>query len=104
MQNLFNIEDKDEIINRIDELHPDSKPMWGKMSVSQMLAHCMQPVRVALGEHKLGHSLIGKLLGKKFKNKMTHPDYVFQKNLPTPKSFVISNEPDFYISQQGLKM
>lgn len=103
MNNLFNQTDKDEIINRIDELHPDSKPMWGKMNVSQMLAHCIMPVRVALGEHKLGQSLIGRLLGKRFKNKMLKEDYVFDKNLPTDKSFVIRTTPDFYENQKALK-
>lgn len=103
MGNLFIEADKNEIINRIDELHPNSKPMWGKMSVAQMLAHCVHPIKVALGEHKLGHSLIGKLIGKRFKNKMMQDDYVFQRNLPTPKTFRVLNEPDFYESQQALK-
>ncbi len=103
MGNLFIEADKDEIINRIDELHPGSKPMWGKMSVAQMLAHCIVPVKISLGDARSSHSFIGKLLGKRFKNKMMKNDYVFQKNLPTDKSFIIKNEPDFYTNQQGLK-
>ena len=103
MNNLFNKEDKDEIINRIDELHPNSKPMWGKMNVSQMLAHCRVPVKVALGKTESKHSFIGKLLGKRFKAKMMKDDYVFEKNLPTDKSFVIKETPDFYSNQQELK-
>lgn len=103
MNNLFNRTDKDEIINRINELHPGSKPMWGKMSVSQMLAHCIVPVKVALGEKKLVQSLIGKLLGKRFKNEMLKDDYVFKKNLPAPKSFIVKETTDFYENQQGLK-
>ena len=50
MGNIFNEEDKDEIIRRIDELHPNSKPMWGKMNVSQMLAHCLVPTKISAGE------------------------------------------------------
>ena len=59
MGNIFIKEDKDEIINRIDELHPNSKPMWGKMSVSQMLSHCVHPLSVALGELMLKRNLAG---------------------------------------------
>ena len=103
MNSLFNKTDKDDIINRIDELHPGSKPMWGKMNVSQMLAHCIVPVKVALGETKSQHSFIGKLLGKRFKAKMMKDDYVFDKNLPTAKNFVIKETPDFYTGQQELK-
>jgi hypothetical protein len=103
MSNLFNADDKNDIINRIDELHPNSKPFWGKMSVSQMLLHCVQPIEVAMGRGSLKQSFLGKLIGKRFKNKMVRDDYQFRKNLPTPKSFVIKSEPDFYISQQTLK-
>lgn len=103
MRNLFTTADKDEIINRIDELNSASKPIWGKMSVSQMLGHCIVPIKVSLGETKLKHSLIGMLLGKRFKNKMMQEDYIFTKNLPTDKNFVIKTEPDFYANRQGLK-
>lgn len=103
MNNLFNKEDKDEIVNRIEELHPDSKPMWGKMSVSQMLAHCIRPIEVSLGTHQLSRSLLGKLFGKSFKNKMMKESWQFTKNMPTEKSFIVKEEPDFYVSQQSLK-
>ena len=103
MGNIFITADKDEIINRIDELHPNSKPMWGKMSVAQMQAHCIKPIEVSLGTHKPGHSLLGKLLGKRFKNKMMQESWQFKKNMPTVKSFVVKEEPDFYESQKALK-
>ncbi|WP_306354161.1 hypothetical protein [Flavobacterium sp. '19STA2R22 D10 B1'] len=40
MKNIFDEEISIETINRINELTPVSKPLWGKMSVDQMLAHC----------------------------------------------------------------
>lgn len=102
MGNLFDKTDKDEIINRIDELHPNSKPMWGKMSVSQMLAHCVHPVNVALGELKPKRNLFGVLFGKTAKKKLMS-EKPFPKNLPTDKNFLVKNEPDFYASQHALK-
>ena len=39
IKNLFDPSVKQEIINRINTLHPDSQPQWGKMNVAQMLAH-----------------------------------------------------------------
>ena len=103
MGNLFITADTDEIINRIDELHPNSKPMWGKMSVAQMLAHCIVPVKIALGETSSKQNFFGKLFGKPAKKKMMREDYAFPRNLPTDKSFVIKHEPDFYENQQQLK-
>ena len=40
MKSVFNENDANELIARIEKLSPDSKPNWGKMSVDRMLAHC----------------------------------------------------------------
>jgi hypothetical protein len=40
MKNLFTKEITNEVIDRIEELTLNSQSIWGKMSVSQMLAHC----------------------------------------------------------------
>ena len=40
MKNIFTQEVADEVIARIESLSANSQPVWGKMSVSQMLAHC----------------------------------------------------------------
>ena len=34
---------------RIDRLTPDHKPLFGKMNVNQMVCHCADQVRMALG-------------------------------------------------------
>ena len=40
MKNVFDKNDTHEFVNRIQNLTPETKSLWGKMSVSQMLAHC----------------------------------------------------------------
>jgi hypothetical protein len=35
---------------RIDKLQPDSKPVFGKMNVSQMLCHCADQIRIINGD------------------------------------------------------
>lgn len=40
MKNIFQTEVTQEIISRINNLLPNTPALWGKMSVSQMLAHC----------------------------------------------------------------
>jgi hypothetical protein len=40
MKDSFSLEDTAEFIIRIDKLTPNTKPIWGKMSVEKMLAHC----------------------------------------------------------------
>jgi hypothetical protein len=52
MKRLFSAKENQEIIDRINELTPDTPALWGKMNVSQMLTHCQQPLKVAYGELK----------------------------------------------------
>ena len=37
---IFDNSVSENIISRINKLNPESKPLWGKMNVAQMLAHC----------------------------------------------------------------
>jgi len=40
MKNIFDLGETTTIINRISKLTPETKQLWGKMDVAQMLAHC----------------------------------------------------------------
>src|SRR5579864_8592473 len=59
-----------DVISRMAQLSPDAKAQWGKMNVSQMLAHCQAPLLVALGEKQMKSNLTGKLFGGMIKKKM----------------------------------
>ena len=48
--NLFNPAKRQELISRINRLTPESKALWGKMSVGDMLCHCLDGNKMALGE------------------------------------------------------
>jgi Protein of unknown function (DUF1569) len=47
--NLFNPTKRAELITRVNLLTPESKALWGKMSVSEMLCHCLDGNKMALG-------------------------------------------------------
>ncbi|MEP6513239.1 MAG: hypothetical protein ABJA79_05190 [Parafilimonas sp.] len=76
-----------EILNRISQLTPNAKPLWGKMTVSQMLAHCSMPMQAMLGERKMPQTFFEKLFGKIAKKRMVSPE-PFKRNLPTNPRFV----------------
>ena len=40
MKNIFDAKETNTVIDRINKLVPITKPLWGKMSADQMLAHC----------------------------------------------------------------
>ena len=102
IKNLFDPTVKQDIIVRINKLNPDSKPLWGKMSVSQMMAHLLVPIGVADGTHKLKRTVLGRLVGPLVKSGL-YNEKPFKRNLPTDPSFVTSgSEKDFEIEKQKL--
>lgn len=50
MMSFFNPTKRTELIARINLLTPESKALWGKMSVGEMLCDCLDGSRMALGE------------------------------------------------------
>lgn len=94
MKNLFNAAENQELIDRINKLTPDTKPLWGKMTVSQMLAHSQSPLYVAMGEKNFKGGIMALLFGKIAKKQLVK-DEPFKKNLPTAPSFVVKDERNF---------
>ncbi|HEX8517684.1 MAG TPA: DUF1569 domain-containing protein [Bacteroidia bacterium] len=95
MESLFNPKDNQRIIDRINSLTNKSQAQWGKMNVSQMLAHSQVPLSVAFGEHKLKRGLMSVLFGRMFKNKLMKDEKPFDRNLPTDKRFIVVEQREF---------
>ncbi|HEX2787024.1 MAG TPA: DUF1569 domain-containing protein [Ignavibacteria bacterium] len=103
MKSLYNSADNQEVIDRINKLSPESKAQWGKMNVSQMLAHADITMKSALGEIKGKRTLMGKLFGNMVKKKITSDDTPFKQGLPTDKAFVMTgNEKNFEAEKKNL--
>ncbi|MCC7015061.1 MAG: DUF1569 domain-containing protein [Planctomycetes bacterium] len=91
---LFRPEDKEEMLARIRRLTPSSRPLWGKMGVAQMFAHCSVGLRAALSDLKPKRALMGILFGRLAKRGLTN-DKPFGRNLPTGPEFKITEPRDF---------
>src|SRR5579872_5748219 len=50
MKTLLNRADKEEILRRLDTIHPSSARRWGKMSAPQMIAHLNDAFRMFMDE------------------------------------------------------
>jgi hypothetical protein len=101
MKSLFNPVDSQEIIDRINRLDVDMKPLWGRMNVAQMLAHCQQPLKVAYGEAKGTQSFVGKLFGRLAKKQLLSGKPM-KRNLPTDKTFLIADSREFVKEKEQL--
>lgn len=50
MRTLQNARDRDQLLERLTRVRPDSQPRWGKMSAHQMICHINDSLRAPLGE------------------------------------------------------
>jgi hypothetical protein len=94
MLSLYNPARVQEIHERLGRLQPDSTRLWGTMSVSQAVAHCVEPMRASLGEAKPPRLWIGRLVGGLIKKLAIHNDRPLRRNTPTDPSFVVKGDPD----------
>ena len=101
VKNLFDPLVKEEIITRIYKLTPASQAQWGKMNVSQMMAHLQVPLGVGIGKNTISRSFIGFIFGPIAK-KMLYNNKPFKRNLPTDRTFIMTGEKDFEKEKKGL--
>ena len=103
MKSLFESENQQIILNRIESLNKTSQPNWGKMDVAQMLTHCQKPLEVAMGTLQLKTNIgFGKkILFKLFKSAM-YNDKPWQKNLSTVREFRITDVQEFMSQKERL--
>jgi len=101
MKSVFNLSDNAEFIARINKLTPESQAIWGKMSVSQMLAHCQVVIKVALGELQLKRGLLGILFGNVAKKQILN-DKPLKHNTPTFNQAKIVTDNGFEAEKAGL--
>ena len=103
MNTLYNDSDYASILKRLNELSAQSPATWGKMKVSQMLAHCSIALEVASGKRFPKRLLIGYVLGSMLKHKF-YNEAPFDKNSPTDPTFVIKEQRDFEKERAHLRL
>jgi hypothetical protein len=101
VDSLFDAAGRAHMLARLDALRADSVRQWGKMTIGQMLAHCQQPLRVALGELPLKRSLVGILFGRIAKRQLlTKP---WKPGMPTAPEFRVHDARDFAAERTTLR-
>ena len=105
MQTLFDQKAHQEILMRLDNLTENSKPIWGKMDVGQMVKHCQLPLLVATGKMELSEDIgiLKKMVLKLYKPIM-YNDKPWPENIRTPKDFRVVDKQNFSIEKDQLKV
>jgi hypothetical protein len=92
MKSVFDQQDVDELMNRIQKLSPDSQPQWGKMSVGQMLAHCNVTYEMVYTDKHPKATGIKRFLLKTFLKNPVCNEKPYPKNSRTAPQFLITTE------------
>lgn len=96
MQDIFDIKEAQNYIDRIQKLLPETPAKWGKMSVDQMLAHCNVTYEMIYEPQK--HKPTGgiaKFILKMFVKPKVVGEKSYPKNSPTAPQFIINGTKDF---------
>lgn len=102
MENIFRTEDCHEFENRINQLTSESKAIWGKMSVGQMLAHCNVAYEMAYEDiHPKPNPFIRIILKLMVKNSVVS-EKPYPKNNQTAPQFIIKDERNFNVERDRL--
>lgn len=96
IKNSFDREVSDEVIERINNITPEQKPLWGTMSADQMLAHCNVTYSLTYEPHK--HKKPGavmKFMLKNFVKKYVTSEKPYKINSRTSPEFIVTGQKEF---------
>lgn len=102
LPNIFTKEVAEGVIERINKLTPSSQPLWGKMSVAQMLAHCCVAYEMVYTNKHPNPGFFMRFILKNFIKKYVVSDKPYPKSSKTAPAFIISDERDFETEKNRL--
>lgn len=102
MKSVFNLKDSQDVIKRIQQLQPTTKANWGKMNVSQMLAHCNVTYELVYTDLHPKPNPVMKFIVKLMAKSTVVGDKPYKKSLQTAPMFIIKGDKDFEIEKKRL--
>lgn len=90
------------LVSRIRSLAPQSQPLWGRMAVGQMLAHCCVPYEMIYEDRHRRPSAPVRMLLKLFVKKSCVNDKPYPRNKATAPAFIIRDTRDFAVERDRL--
>ena len=102
LKNIFSTTVNDETIARVNSLSATTPAQWGKMNVSQMLAHCCVSYEMTYEDKHPKPNAFVRFMLKSFVKKNVTNEAPYKKNGPTAKTFIISGARDFEVERARL--
>jgi Protein of unknown function (DUF1569) len=102
LPNIFTTEATSNIVNRINKLTAESKPLFGKMAVAQMLAHCNVAYEMVYDNiHPAPNAFVKFILKALLKKKIVSEE-PYKQNGKTAPQFIITTDKDFEVEKSRL--
>lgn len=95
MKNIFDTAVANQTIARINALSADSKPIWGRMTAGQMLAHCNVTYEFVYENKHPKPTGFKKWMLKTFVKNIVVGTKPYKKGSRTAPEFLMRNEKDF---------
>ena len=95
LPNIFTPPVSEKVIERINHLTPDAVPGWGKMNVSQMLAHVNVAYEFVYDNKHSKPNFFMKFFLKTFVKKVVTGQAPYKHNSQTAPQFIIKGSRDF---------
>lgn len=102
MKNIFEPEVTEELITRINQLNANSRPLWGKMSVGQMLAHCNVLYEMEYEKKHKKPNVLMKFILKSFVKKIVVGNAPYKRSGQTAPQLIIKVDKDFTSEKKRL--
>ncbi|NNM32786.1 MAG: DUF1569 domain-containing protein [Gemmatimonadetes bacterium] len=103
---FFEPEIADAMVARIGALTAETEPVWGQMSVAQMLAHCSRPFESVYDpEYAKAHpppNFVVRTLLRLLVKPLVVGEKPYKRSMRTAPEFVIGEGRDFATEQQRL--
>lgn len=102
MKMIFDKEETQKLIDRINLLSPKSERIWGTMSVDQMLAHCNVAYTMVYDDTITKPDAFKKWLLKTFVKNVVVGDKPYKRSAQTAAEFIIEGTRDFQFEKEKL--
>jgi len=102
MNNLFNPEETEAVIKRINNLSAVTNPKWGKMSVDKMLAHCNVAYEMVYGDKHPKPKGLKRMLVKLLIKPLVTSEKPYKKNGQTAPQFLMKDDKNFEAEKERL--
>lgn len=102
MKNIFDKNEAETYVSRINKLSPETKANWGKMSAAQMLAHCNVTYELVYDNKHPKPGAFTKLIMKLFVKNIVVSEKPYKPSSQTAPEFIIKDERNFEPERQRL--